>query len=138
MELIRGEIILGWIERRAELVLFLLTKKLLFLMYQDKDILATDTGLLGYPGNNDKTHLFTKVITARAGNLSLHIFQNYHENIFSELNFRKDTSLSLILMYAVSINTQALSGTDLRLNQNIDKQYKLNLTSPETYRNDND
>ena len=107
-------------------------------MYQDKDILATEPGLLGYPGSNDKTHLFTKVITARADNLSLHIFQNYHENIFSELNFRKDTSLSLILMYAVSINTQALSGTALRLNQNIDKQYKLNLTSPETYRNDHD
>ena len=90
-------------------------------MYQDKDILATETCLLVYPGSNDKAHLFTEVITARAGNLSLYIFQNYHENIFSELDFREDRSLSLILMYAVNINTWALSGTGIVRNQNTDK-----------------
>ena len=108
-------------ESKAVLLLFLLTKKLFFLTYQDKDILAMETCLLVYPGSNDKAHLFTEVITARAGNLSLYIFQNYHENIFSESDFSKDRSLGLILMYAVNINTWALSGTDLSLNQNTDK-----------------
>ena len=75
------------------MLLLLLTKKLSFLMYQDKDSLATETRLLVYPGSNDKAHLFTDVITARAGNLSLHIFQNYHENIFSVNQISERTNL---------------------------------------------
>lgn len=66
------------------------------------------------------------VITARAGNLSLHIFQNYHENIS---RFQKRQSL--ILIYALSVNRQSLSGTDLRVTQNVGKQNKLNI--PKTY-----
>lgn len=82
---------------RWDFFYFWLTKKPPFLLYQDEDIWLLRQVYQAYQGSNDKTHLFTRVLTARAGNLALDIFQNYHENIFSELDFRKDRTLELNL-----------------------------------------
>lgn len=80
---------LFWGGKKGGTSLFLLTKRPPFLIFPSteiKDLLGRHVSQ-GYPGSNDKTHLFTKVITARAENLSFYVFQNYQENIFSELDF---------------------------------------------------
>lgn len=87
IEWIQGEVILGY-RKEGRTSLFLLTKKPPFL---------TKIEMFGYwniftrlPREVMTRLICLPVITARAGNLSLHSFQNYHENIFSELDFRKD------------------------------------------------
>lgn len=79
-----GEIILRCVERKAENLLFLLPKKSPFLRYQDKDIWLLRHSYLGYPGYNDKTHLFTRVLPG----LLICTFQNY-QYTFCELAIQK-------------------------------------------------